>query len=204
MERLRDIAKQITSIYFSFLKGQIDIPSAKEKIVAWLPNPQSGIVEIFPDGKPYIHINLVIDNYNLVFTLTPSPSRVQPVLLVHPGVVIYDCEPLVNSDINHYTCLKIYKEEKEEEVIEQQTITWASGLNKKIVIHEGDEIVFTCPQQETITSCDDKRRIPLEPRYDIFLDHETSKIIFSQVGRYFFTSRSHRKSILLEVEVITS
>lgn len=193
---------------------------------------KTNLVSLFPNGDLFIHLNQTYfstsSSYehliNLNFTLTPSPSGHKAVILIHPNVVVNDAsieygsirqvsKSLLSSfDLSplQYVARPIFKgrDITHECIIKEHNIQWdlSRKLDKPIEIrvHPGDKLTFyaTDNLDYTVTSCNNKYEIPLNPTYDLVLiDGHRAEIIIAVPGDYYFVSRPHKRQLKIYVHV---
>lgn len=170
--------------------------------------PKTNIVSLFPEGKPFIHINrsyFLGKEVNLNLTLTPSPSNKKSIYLIHPNIVINDDSEnhllsFLETGIKSAVLPVFRTQESLEECLRKtHYIHWEN--EKSLRLHPGDKIVFTSKADSTITSCNDKWQILVAPEYDlIILKDQNVDITLLKPGDYYFTSR-HQKNIHLYIHV---
>lgn len=199
--KILSIVNQVYSTYEDFINDNISIDEARNKITS-LVKSSTGIISIFPNNLPFIHINTILGTYNLLITLTLSQVSNNSIILICPNLTISE-KPIENNISLEYSVLPIWKGESIVCPKRLYYIVWEKG-NKVINIHPGDTLIIKgMDNGQTFTSCDERRTISISPVYDLMLsqDQEDIKITFQEIGNFFFTSRPQCKSFLLQVVV---
>lgn len=226
-QNLNQLVNQIKAIYHRYLTENFDCHYAVSEIKALLAEydeqrvpDKTNIVSLFPEEQPFIHINQSYyspsssheHQINLVLTFTPSPSGHRITILVHPNIAVNDAYvDFLELTPLKYAALPIFRgrDVTHECTFKEHQVEWSlrrvkGGSSIKINAHPGDKIIFysTDGLDYTVTSCNEKGDIPINPDNDLaLLEGRKCEVIIDHPGDYYFTSRAHKKLLRLHVHI---